>query len=68
MSGVAFLFSSQGGQWPGMGSRLLTAEPSFRDAIVRCGAEIERILGWSLVGELTRTGDAYRLHCDNAMI
>ena len=65
---MAFLFSSQGGQWPGMGSRLLTAEPSFRDAIVRCGAEIERILGWSLVGELTRTGDAYRLHCDNAMI
>lgn len=44
----AFLFSSQGGQWPGMGSTLYTQEPVFRRVIDACDLEISSHLGWSL--------------------
>jgi acyl transferase domain-containing protein/SAM-dependent methyltransferase/acyl carrier protein len=43
---VAFLFSGQGTQYPGMGKELYATEPAFRKAIDRC-AEI-------LAGELER--------------
>ena len=43
-----FLFSSQGGQWPGMGSALYTQEPAFRRVIDACDCEIGTNLGWSL--------------------
>jgi acyl transferase domain-containing protein len=66
--GVVFLFSSQGGQWPGMGRRLYASEPAFEASIARCDLEIARHLGWSLIAELTRTDAGYRLHDDNAYI
>lgn len=43
-----FLFSSQGGQWPGMGSALYAQEPAFRRVIDACDREIGAHLGWSL--------------------
>jgi acyl transferase domain-containing protein len=43
-----FLFSSQGGQWPGMGASLYAAEPVFRKCIDACDREIAARLGWSL--------------------
>ncbi|WP_165227155.1 non-ribosomal peptide synthetase/type I polyketide synthase [Aquisphaera insulae] len=33
---VAFVFSGQGGMWPGAGRSLASAEPAFRDALEAC--------------------------------
>jgi acyl transferase domain-containing protein len=57
-----FVFSSQGGQWPGMGQRLYAEEPVFREAIHACDGEIRRQLGWSLAEEFTKDKKDYRLH------
>ncbi len=45
---VAFLFSGQGSQYPGMGAALYRAEPIYRDAIDRCAALLEPHLGLDL--------------------
>jgi acyl transferase domain-containing protein/acyl carrier protein len=42
---VAFLFSGQGSQLAGMGSRLYGAEPSFREAIDRCAQILKECAG-----------------------
>jgi len=49
---AVFVFSGQGGSWPGMGRRLLQTEPVFREALGRCSAAHERLGGPSLVGLL----------------
>jgi polyketide synthase 7 len=43
-----FLYSSQGGQWPGMGAALYAQEPAFKDVIDACDREVASQLGWSL--------------------
>lgn len=44
-----FLFSSQGGQWPGMGLELFQDEPCFRQTLTECDQIVQRSLGWSPV-------------------
>jgi acyl transferase domain-containing protein len=59
--GLVFAFSSQGGQWEGMGCDLYRKEPVFRKAIERCDREIMALLGWSLAQQFARQ-EPYRLH------
>mgnify|MGYP001413866637 CR=1 FL=1 len=47
--GVAFLFTGQGAQYPGMGRALAEARPVFRAAVERCAAVIDPLLGRSLL-------------------
>ncbi|MFB6375643.1 MAG: acyltransferase domain-containing protein, partial [Bradymonadaceae bacterium] len=44
---TAFVFSGQGGQWPGMGE-VLENDPAAARAIERCEAAIREIAGWSV--------------------
>ncbi|WP_411107251.1 SDR family NAD(P)-dependent oxidoreductase [Streptomyces sp. cmx-4-9] len=57
---VAFTFSGNGSQWPGMGAELLAAEPTFRRAVEAVARELDPLLGWSLT-EAMATGDPERL-------
>jgi len=47
-SGVAFMFPGQGSQYTGMGSTLYRDEPVFRDAVDRCVAVLQPMLGRDL--------------------
>ncbi len=45
---LVFLFPGQGSQYAGMGRTLYEREPAFRDALDRCAAALEPLLGRSL--------------------
>ncbi len=49
---VAFLFSGQGAQYPGMGVELYATEPAFRAEIDRCSTLLAPRLGFDLREEL----------------
>jgi acyl transferase domain-containing protein len=51
---TVFLFSGQGGHWPGTGRALIASEPVFRDAIEECDSVLQSLCGWSLVDEFQR--------------
>ncbi|SNR59681.1 type I polyketide synthase [Actinomadura mexicana] len=55
---VAFVYSGQGAQWPGMAADLYESSPVFRETLDECDALIRRHAAWSLVDELRRTGDS----------
>ncbi len=53
---TAFVFPGQGGQWTGMGRRLLEVSAVFRDAMGRCDALVREELGWSVLDRLHDDG------------
>ena len=57
---IAFVFSGQGTQWPGM-ARLLMDDAVFRGVIERCSALLEPHTGWSLLELLSSDDHAERL-------
>src|SRR5947207_1706444 len=64
---LAFVFSGNGAQWPGMGRSACHASTAFRDAVTEADAALRPDLGWS-VAELIESGvEADRLvHADVA--
>ncbi len=60
---IAYLFSGQGTQYPGMGKALFDAEPIFRSAILRCSEHLGPIfMGRDLVSVLFSRPDDPLLH------
>ncbi len=55
---VAFLFSGQGAQYPGMGVELYATEPAFRSEVDRCSTLLGSRLGFDLREELFATRPA----------
>lgn len=53
-SKLAFTFAGQGGQWWGMGRRLLLEEPVFSRAFQEFDRGFEALSGWSVKSELLR--------------
>ncbi len=49
---VAFVFSGQGGRWPGMGAALLRSSPAFAEEIERCAEALTPHVDWSLTDAL----------------
>jgi len=58
---LAFVFSGQGTQWPGMGRELLEQEPVFRSIMEECDELLKRYAGWSLLEELCADESRSRL-------
>jgi myxalamid-type polyketide synthase MxaE and MxaD len=55
---LVFVFPGQGGQWFGMGRRLLEQEAVFREVVERCDRAMRPYGDWSLLAELTATDAA----------
>jgi myxalamid-type polyketide synthase MxaE and MxaD len=55
---LAFVFPGQGGQWLGMGQRLVEQEAVFREVIERCDQAMRPYGDWSLRAELAATDHA----------
>jgi myxalamid-type polyketide synthase MxaE and MxaD len=55
---LVFVFPGQGGQWFGMGRRLLEQEDVFREVIERCDLAMRPYGDWSLLAELMGTDAA----------
>ncbi len=51
---IAFVCAGPGSQWSGMGREALRREPAFRTKVEECDEAMRRLLGWSVLDELTR--------------
>jgi phthiocerol/phenolphthiocerol synthesis type-I polyketide synthase C len=64
---VAFVFSGNGAQWPGMGRSAYHASPAFRAAVAEADDALRPALGWSVAEMIGRGVDAEQLvHADIA--
>ncbi|MFJ2906568.1 SDR family NAD(P)-dependent oxidoreductase [Streptomyces sp. NPDC087212] len=52
-AGVAFVFSGNASQWPGMAADLMAGEGVFREAVEAVDAALAPHLGWSVAKELS---------------
>ncbi|HEX8742837.1 MAG TPA: beta-ketoacyl synthase N-terminal-like domain-containing protein [Thermoleophilaceae bacterium] len=59
---VAFVFSGQGSQWPGMGRDLLANDPVARAEIEACDEIVRDLVGWSLIDQLEAPPETSRLN------
>ncbi|WP_135467545.1 type I polyketide synthase [Crenalkalicoccus roseus] len=50
--GIAFVFSGNGAQWPGMARAAFAASPAFRAAVAEADAALAPLLGWSVAERL----------------
>ncbi len=54
---TVFVFPGQGGQWLGMGRKLMRDEPVFREAMEACDRAIAGHAGWSVIEKLLAVGE-----------
>jgi acyl transferase domain-containing protein len=55
---VAFVFSGNGAQWPGMAQAVALRNPAFRAALRAVDAQLKPLLGWSVAKRLAQGVDA----------
>ena len=53
---VAFVYSGNGSQWPGMGRDALRTNPAFRAGMEQADAALRPLLGWSVIERLGSEG------------
>jgi len=58
---VAFVFSGQGAQWPGMGADLLATQPVARQEVEACDALTREAAGWSILEQLQAPAERSRV-------
>ncbi|GAA2722298.1 MULTISPECIES: SDR family NAD(P)-dependent oxidoreductase [Streptomyces] len=53
---VAFVFTGNGGQWPGMGEALMAGDPGFRETVETLDTLLAPRLGWSVARAMADPG------------
>lgn len=59
---IAFVFCGQGPQWAHMGRELLDNEPLFGDSMREIDRLLQKVVGWSLIEELSKVEPENLIH------